>query len=65
MKFLAGVVVANALIERLEAAAEARDASDVLEHVADDYEDSNGLDKTVNAVTIRGSSRLDRRRQGL
>jgi hypothetical protein len=42
------------LIERIEAAAEARDASDVLKHVADDYEDSNGLDKTQLKNFLRG-----------
>ena len=35
----------RALVDRLEAAAEARDTSDVLEYVADDYADSSGLDK--------------------
>jgi hypothetical protein len=35
----------RALIDDVESAAEARDASDVLEHVADDYADSSGLDK--------------------
>jgi hypothetical protein len=62
MKFLAGLIAAitlfacanqtsdesqvRAVIESIEAAAEARDASDVLAHVADDYADSNGFDKT-------------------
>ena len=35
----------RALVDGAEIAAEARDASDVLEFVADDYEDSNGFDK--------------------
>ena len=36
----------RALVESVETAAEERDASDVLEHVADDYEDTNGFDKS-------------------
>ena len=35
----------RALLERAEEAAEARDTSDVLELVSDDYADSQGLDK--------------------
>lgn len=35
----------RALIDSVEIAAEKRDASDVLEYVADDYSDSSGLDK--------------------
>lgn len=35
----------RALIDQVEAAAESRDASDVLVYVADDYSDANGLDK--------------------
>jgi hypothetical protein len=44
----------RALIDTVEAAAEARDASDVLEHVADDYADSGGLDKTRLQSFLRG-----------
>src|SRR5262245_42466140 len=36
----------RALIDAVETAAEARDASDVLEHVSDDYRDGSGYDKT-------------------
>jgi hypothetical protein len=36
----------RALIDEVETAAEARDASDVLEFVADEYSDSSGLDKS-------------------
>ena len=36
----------RALIASAESAAEERDASDVLESVADDYEDTNGFDKS-------------------
>lgn len=36
----------RALVESVETAAENRDASDVLEFVADDYEDTNGFDKS-------------------
>jgi hypothetical protein len=36
----------RALVASAEAAAEARDTSDVLELVADDYADARGLDKT-------------------
>jgi hypothetical protein len=44
----------RALIDTVEAAAEARDASDVLEHIADDYDDSNGFDKTRLQNFLRG-----------
>src|SRR4051812_47235162 len=44
----------RALIDELETAAEARDASDMLEHVADDYADSGGLDKTQLRDFLRG-----------
>jgi ketosteroid isomerase-like protein len=42
------------LVSAVEAAAEARDASDVLEHVADNYADSNGLDKSQLQNFLRG-----------
>jgi hypothetical protein len=70
MKFLAGVIAAillaacsakstdeeqvRAVIDGVEEAAEARDASDVLEFVADDYADSSGLDKTQLQNYLRG-----------
>ena len=44
----------RALIDEVETAAEARDASDVLEHVADTYADSSGLDKTQLRDFLRG-----------
>lgn len=44
----------RALIDALEIAAESRDASDVLEHVADDYTDSSGLDKRELTNFLRG-----------
>jgi hypothetical protein len=44
----------RALIDSVEAAAEARDASDVLEHIADDYADSGGLDKSQLQNFLRG-----------
>jgi hypothetical protein len=44
----------RALIDGVEAAAEARDASDVLEHVADDYADSGGFDKAQLQNFLRG-----------
>ena len=44
----------RALIDEVETAAEARDASDVLEHVADNYTDSRGLDKTQLQDFLRG-----------
>ncbi|HEV7609774.1 MAG TPA: hypothetical protein VGO61_20735 [Steroidobacteraceae bacterium] len=42
------------LIANIEAAAEARDASDVLEYVADDYADSSGVDKQQLRDFLRG-----------
>jgi len=42
------------LITGVEDAAEARDTSDVLEFVADDYADSGGLDKTQLRNFLRG-----------
>jgi hypothetical protein len=44
----------RALIDSVELAAESRDASDVLEFVADDYADSRGLDKTQLRNFLRG-----------
>jgi hypothetical protein len=44
----------RALIDEVESAAEARDTSDVLEHVADDFVDSDGLDKTQLRDFLRG-----------
>ena len=44
----------RALIDAVETAAEARDTSDVLEHVADDYADSHGFDKTQLQNFLRG-----------
>jgi hypothetical protein len=44
----------RALIDSVEAAAESRDASDVLAHVADDYSDSSGLDKRELQNFLRG-----------
>jgi hypothetical protein len=44
----------RALISAVETAAEARDTSDVLEHVADNYADSNGFDKTQLQNFLRG-----------
>jgi hypothetical protein len=44
----------RALISAVETAAEARDASDVLEHVADTYTDSAGLDKAQLQNFLRG-----------
>jgi len=44
----------RALIDEVETAAEARDTSDVLEHVADTYADSSGLDKTQLRDFLRG-----------
>jgi len=44
----------RALIDSVEAAAEKRDASDVLEHVADGYVDSSGLDKRELQNFLRG-----------
>jgi len=42
------------VVDAVEAAAEARDTSDVLEHVADNYADSNGFDKTQLQNFLRG-----------
>ena len=44
----------RALIDEVETAAEARDTSDVLEHVSDDFADSGGLDKTQLRNFLRG-----------
>jgi hypothetical protein len=44
----------RAVIDAVETAAEARDASDVLEHVADNYADSSGFDKTQLRNFLRG-----------
>jgi ketosteroid isomerase-like protein len=44
----------RALLERAEEAVEARDTSDVLELVADDYADSQGLDKMQLQNFLRG-----------
>ena len=42
------------LIASVESAAENRDASDVLEFVADDYDDANGLDRMQLQNFLRG-----------
>ena len=42
------------LVVNMENAAEKRDASDVLEFVADDYEDGNGFDKSQLRDFLRG-----------
>lgn len=42
------------LFADVESAAEARDTSDVLAFVADDYEDTNGFDKTQLQNFLRG-----------
>ena len=44
----------RALIDEVETAAEARDTSDVLEHVAADFTDSAGLDRTQLQDFLRG-----------
>ncbi|MES1263537.1 MAG: hypothetical protein ABUL69_04220 [Peristeroidobacter soli] len=44
----------RALFEAVETAAEARDTSDVLEHVSSQYADSNGFDKTQLQNFLRG-----------
>ena len=44
----------RAVIDDMEIAAEARDASDVLEHVADSYADSAGFDKAQLQNFLRG-----------
>ena len=70
MKFLPALILATTLTacgarssdeERVrelfanaEAAAEARDTSDVLEFVADEYSDTQGLDKTSLGNFLRG-----------
>ena len=42
------------VVAKIEAAAEDRDASDVLEFVADGYEDGNGFDKAQLQNFLRG-----------
>jgi hypothetical protein len=42
------------LIATMEKAAEARDASDVMEHVADEYSDDDGADKSQLTSYLRG-----------
>ncbi len=42
------------LVSAVEAAAEARDASDVLDHVSDGYADSAGFDKAQLSNFLRG-----------
>jgi hypothetical protein len=42
------------LVVNMENAAEKRDASDVLEFIADDYEDANGFDKDQLKNFLRG-----------
>jgi hypothetical protein len=70
MKFLAVLILASALaacgarssdeeqvrelIATMEKAAEARDSSDLLEHVADDYVDDDGYDKAQLGTWLRG-----------
>jgi hypothetical protein len=44
----------RALIDAVEAAAEARDSSDVLEHVASDYSDAQAFDKNQLQNLLRG-----------
>jgi membrane-bound lytic murein transglycosylase B len=44
----------RALVDGVEAAAEARDTSDVLQHVADDYADARGFDKAQLQNFLRG-----------
>ena len=44
----------RALIDNMEIAAEARDASDVLDLVADDYEDAQGFDRAQLRNFLRG-----------
>ena len=44
----------RALIDDMETAAEARDASDVLDLVANDYEDAQGFDRTQLRNFLRG-----------
>ena len=70
MKFLPALIAASLLaacgarssdeqqvrevLAAMEVAAESRDASDVLEHVADDYEDAQGYDKAQLTNFLRG-----------
>ena len=42
------------VIAEMETAAEARDASDVLEHVAENYEDAQGFDRAQLQQFLRG-----------
>jgi hypothetical protein len=44
----------HAVIDAVEAAAEARDSSDVLEHIARDYSDSRGFDQAQLQNFLRG-----------
>jgi ketosteroid isomerase-like protein len=44
----------RALIEAAEVAVEARDTSDVMEHIADDYRDDMGNDKDQLQTFLRG-----------
>src|SRR4029077_17524477 len=44
----------RALIDNVETAAEARDASDVLDLVSDDYEDAQGFDRAQLRNFLRG-----------
>jgi hypothetical protein len=44
----------RAVIDQMEAAAEDRDSSDVLENVADDFADSSGSDKSQLRNFLRG-----------
>ena len=44
----------RAVVSDVEAAAESRDTSDVLAHVADDYSDAAGFDKTQLQNFLRG-----------
>jgi type II secretory pathway component PulK len=70
MKFVLGLIAATlltacgakssdeeqvrAVVDAVETAAEARDVSDVLEHVADNYTDSTGLDKAQLRNSLLG-----------
>ncbi len=42
------------VVAAMETAAEARDASDVLEHVAENYQDTQGLDRAQLTNFLRG-----------
>ena len=42
------------VVAAMETAAEARDASDVLEHVAENYQDAQGLDRAQLTNFLRG-----------